>query len=76
MAAPPRHDAATRWLTQIFASRAAAEGGVVRRAAADVERIVGRDRFLSEMRRRGFTVVENAGQIVVFCNRAPLRRLR
>jgi hypothetical protein len=27
--------------------------------------------FLHEVRRRGFRVVENAGQFVVFCNRDP-----
>jgi hypothetical protein len=50
----PGQDAAARWLTQIFSSRAA---------------------FLAEMRRRGFPVVENAGQYVIFCNTAPIRRL-
>ncbi|MEL6206195.1 MAG: N-(5'-phosphoribosyl)anthranilate isomerase [Pseudomonadota bacterium] len=63
------------WLRQIFLSRAAAEGGVVRRKVRDVERYVGRSVFLAEMERRGFSVVENAGQFVIFCNRSPLRRL-
>ncbi len=50
-------------------------GSVVRRKVSDVERIVGRDAFLGEMRRRGVSVVENAGQFVIFCNQEPLRRL-
>lgn len=62
-----------RWLVQMFHARAAAEGGVVRRSVADVDRLVGRDRFLQEIERRGFSVVENAGQYVVFCNREPIR---
>ncbi len=70
----PGPDAA-RWLTQIFACRAAAQGGVVRRKASDVDRIVGRAVFVAEMRRRGFPVMENAGQYVIFCNSAPIRRL-
>jgi hypothetical protein len=57
----------------MFQSRAAAEGGVVRRSVHDIDRLVGRDRFLHEVARRGFTVVENAGQFVVFCNREPIR---
>jgi hypothetical protein len=44
------------------------DGGVVRRKVSDVERLVGRDAFLSAMRKRGFRVVENAGHFIVFCN--------
>ena len=63
------------FLLELFSSQAAREGGVVRRKARDVERYVGRAPFLDEMRRRGFTVVENAGQFIVFCNQEPIRRL-
>jgi len=61
------------WMAQIFAARAARDGGVVRRKVRDVERVVGRDRFEAELARRGFRAVENAGQFVIFCNREPLR---
>ena len=54
---------------------AAREGGVIRRKVRDVERYVGREAFLDEMKRRGFPVVENAGQFVIFCNREPIRRV-
>ncbi len=64
-----------RWLIQLFSARAAAEGGILRRSVADVERLVGRDRFLWEIRRRGFRVVENAGQFVIFCNTEPVKIL-
>ncbi|WP_103256044.1 N-(5'-phosphoribosyl)anthranilate isomerase [Tabrizicola aquatica] len=64
-----------QFLTELFSSQAAATGAVIRRNARDVDRFVGREAFLAEMRRRGFTVVENAGQLVVFCNREPIRRL-
>lgn len=63
------------WIGQLFASQAAREGGVIRRKVRDVDRFVGRTAFLEEMQRRGFTVFENAGQFVVFCNREPIRRL-
>lgn len=59
------------WLRQMFASKAAIEGGVVRRAVRDVERLFGRDAFLATMRKRGYRVVENAGHFVVFCNDEP-----
>jgi hypothetical protein len=63
------------WIRHLFASQAALEGGVVRRKVRDVEHYYGREAFLAEMRRRGFPVVENAGQFVVFCNNEPIRRV-
>ncbi len=63
------------WLADLFASKAVQRGQVIRRAIRDVERMVGLDRFVAEVERRGFRAVENSGQIVVFCNRAPIRRL-
>ncbi|WP_306467175.1 N-(5'-phosphoribosyl)anthranilate isomerase [Limimaricola sp. G21655-S1] len=59
----------------MFSARSAVQGGVLRRKTRDVERYVGREAFLAEMRRRGFSVVENAGQFVIFCNREPIRRI-
>jgi hypothetical protein len=64
-----------QFLAELFSSRAAATGAVIRRNARDIDRFVGREAFLDEMRRRGFSVVENAGQMVIFCNREPIRRL-
>ena len=70
------HDVNPRdWLAKIFSSRAAADGAVVRRSAKDVDTITGRARFLRELDRRGFQAFENAGQIVIFCNREPIRVL-
>ena len=63
------------WMLHLFSSRAAREGGVIRRKLRDIERYVGRDVFLEDMRRRGYCVVENAGQYVIFCNRDPIRRV-
>jgi hypothetical protein len=56
----------------MFSARSVAEGGIVRRKVSDVERILGRDRFLREVRRRGYRVAENAGQFIVFCNTDPV----
>lgn len=64
-----------RWITQLFSARTVAEGGIVRRQVKDVERLVGRQRFLHEVNRRGFRVVENAGHFVIFCNTEPVRIL-
>ncbi len=75
MTAMPEFLSSDHWKSHLFSSQAAREGGVVRRKVRDVERFVGRHLFLDEMRRRGFPVVENAGQFVIFCNREPIRRV-
>jgi hypothetical protein len=71
----PGYLSSDHWVSHLFASQAAREGGVVRRKVRDVERFVGREPFLAEMKRRGFPVVENAGQFVIFCNQEPIRRV-
>jgi hypothetical protein len=63
------------WLIHLFSSRAAAMGGVIRRKKRDIERYVGMAEFKAELKRRGFHAVENAGQIVIFCNQDPIRPL-
>jgi len=71
----PAYLSPDHWVSHLFSSQAAREGGVIRRKVRDVERFVGREPFLLEMKRRGFPVVENAGQFVIFCNREPIRRV-
>jgi len=61
------------WFRHLFDAQAARDGGVVRRKIRDMEQIVGRDRFAAEIARRGFSAVENADQVIVFCNAQPLR---
>ncbi|MFN6925365.1 MAG: N-(5'-phosphoribosyl)anthranilate isomerase [Tabrizicola sp.] len=61
-----------KWIVQVFSAKSVAEGGTVRRKVSDVERLIGRERFLYEVRRRGFRAVENAGQFIIFCNREPV----
>jgi hypothetical protein len=64
-----------RWIVQLFSAKSVAEGGIIRRKVADVERLIGRKRFLYEVNRRGFHAVENAGQFIVFCNQDPVTLL-
>jgi len=63
------------WLRDLFTSKAVQQGGVIRRKARDIERFAGMDRFMGEIHRRGYHVAENAGQFIIFCNRAPIRWL-
>lgn len=64
-----------RWLRNVFACKAVMQGQVIRRKTRDIERYCGMDRFLAEVRERGFQAIQNRDQVVVFCNNAQLRRL-
>lgn len=64
------------WFAQIFASKAAARGGVVRRAIGDVERVMGRAEFEQRVRQRGFQLLQNGDQYIVLCNQQPVKLLR
>lgn len=64
---------AETWMQHLFSSKAASNGAVIRRKVRDIERYVGRAAFETELRRRGFHAVENAGQMVIFCNQEPIR---
>ncbi|NNE81629.1 MAG: aspartate aminotransferase [Silicimonas sp.] len=63
------------WLNDLFSSKAVNSGGVIRRKARDIERFAGMEQFMAEVDRRGYQVAENAGQVVIFCNRSPVRWL-
>ncbi|MBL9075276.1 N-(5'-phosphoribosyl)anthranilate isomerase [Tabrizicola sp.] len=75
MSAMPEFLSSDQWISHLFSSQAAREGGVIRRKVRDVERYVGRETFLQEMKRRGFPVVENAGQFVIFGNQESIRQV-
>jgi hypothetical protein len=59
---------------QVFSAKAVNKGGIVRRAVPWVEREIGRDRFLQEVEQPGFHLLECAGQFIVICSDAPVRR--
>ncbi len=63
------------WINQIFAAKAAQTGGVVRRKVSWVDREIGRDRLIAEVRKRGFHMIECAGQFVIVCAPAPIRMI-
>lgn len=63
------------WLRDLFTSKAVMNGEVIRRKKRDIERFAGMELFMREVRRRGFHVAENAGQLVIFCNQGPIRWL-
>lgn len=61
------------WCNSIFATKSALNGGIVRRAVRDVEREIGRDMLVCEVRRRGFHLVECNGQYIIICNPGQIR---
>jgi len=63
------------FLLQMFSSRAARQGRVIRRSKRDIENFVGLETFLTDIQRRGYQAIENAGQIIIFCNAEPIRPL-
>jgi len=60
------------WIDQLFSSKAARTGGVVRRSMSWVDREVGRERFMDEVRKRGFRLMRTADQFIVICHRGPI----
>lgn len=62
-----------QWFDHLFTAKSARAGSVVRRKVRDMERWVGRDAFLAEIKRRGFSPFEKVGQVIVFCNAEPGR---
>ena len=61
------------WLMQVFQCRAAKIGGVIRRQIIDVEREVGADAFVAEVRRRGFRLIRTSHYYVIICDDGPIQ---
>ncbi len=60
------------WLSQLFGTKSAQKGAVVRRSVAWVEREVGRHRFQEEVRRRGLHLIRTANQYIAICHNGPI----
>lgn len=71
---PPVHHDPDNWIRLIFSAQAA-KGGVVRRSIDWVDREVGRERFMQEVRRRGFHLLQSSNQFIVVCNQGPVQVL-
>jgi hypothetical protein len=63
------------WLSQMFSSKAAQKGAVIRRSIHWVEREVGQERFFDEVERRGYHLIRTADQFVVICHDGPVHIL-
>jgi hypothetical protein len=61
------------WVAEVFGAKSVARGGVIRRDLRWIDREIGRERFIAEVRARGFHLIETGGQWIVICNTGFLR---
>lgn len=61
------------WADQVFAAKAVGRGGIVRQSRRDVDREIGREIFVQEVRRRGFHLIECGDQYIVICNTGQMQ---
>ncbi|MBD3764392.1 MAG: hypothetical protein IE927_06565 [Rhodobacterales bacterium] len=61
------------WCDALFSAKAVGKGGILRRSVRDVEREIGRDTLLREVRRRGFHLIECGDQFIILCNDGAIR---
>lgn len=59
------------WIDQMFAAQAA-NGGVVRRSRADVNKYASLAEAIAEAQAKGFHVIETGDQVVVLCHPGQL----
>lgn len=67
-----RYPRGQEWLDQIFQSRAVETGGVIKRQVVDVDREIGRDALIAEVRRRGFRMIRTRAHFVIVCDPGPI----
>ena len=60
------------WIAEVFSAKAVANGGVIRRSRAWVDREVGRERFIAEVQGRGFHLLETGHQLIVVCHKGAV----
>ncbi len=59
-------------IAEVFSAKAVTNGGVIRRNRAWVAREIGRDRFIAEVRMRGFHFLETGQQLIVICHKGSI----
>lgn len=61
------------WVNQVFRSKIAKRGGVVRRKISSIEKFASCELVKAECREKGFHIVEHGDQWLIFCDKANLR---
>ena len=70
----PVNTSPQEWIS-LMCSAGRHRAGVVRRSIAWMDREVGRDLFVAEVRRRGFHLLASSNRFIVVCNRDPVQML-
>ena len=60
------------WLDQIFTTKSAQTGGLVRRKIVDVNREISQEALELEVRRRGYHMLRCGGHFVILCKSDPI----
>lgn len=63
------------WRDQLFNTRAAKHGGILRRNKHSIQREIGLPLLIAEVRARGFRLYEVGDDYVIVCNTLPIRQL-
>ncbi|MFN7597953.1 MAG: N-(5'-phosphoribosyl)anthranilate isomerase, partial [Cereibacter sp.] len=70
-----RQTTAAGWIAEVFGAKSVARGGVIRRDLGWIDREIGREQFIAEVRARGFCLIETGGQRIVICHPGCLREI-
>jgi hypothetical protein len=62
-----------QWIEQIFESQQAKKGGIVRRKWNSVRRFASQAELVAAVKDKGFHIILNGDQYVIFCNKADIR---
>jgi hypothetical protein len=61
------------WIEQIFASKMARRGRVVRRKLSSINRYSSQELLKKECKRRGYHIVAHRDQWLIFCDKGRVR---
>jgi hypothetical protein len=61
------------WIAQIFESKIAKSGGVVRRRLSSIDQFASRTQLQQECKKRGYHIVEHGNQWLIFCDKAMVK---
>ena len=57
-----------KWLAQLFNAKKVKKGNIVRRSIKSVDKMVGKEELIVEVKRRGFHLLTVGDQYVLVCN--------
>lgn len=64
---------ASKWVAQIFQSQMAKTGGLARRKISSIQKYASLNEVELECAKRGYHIVENGNQWIIFCNKAKVQ---